>query len=98
MKPAADGACDIGFTDSDDFFVAKVAGNSVAMLPVLVADARPICIPNSGSLIKGTKRQRDAQRLAEFLLSAETELSQIAMMQAEISETQAIARGGCRRR
>lgn len=69
----AEGACDFAFTDNDDFFVAQDAGKPVAMLPVLV-EGQTVCIPNSVAIIRGTARQDDAQKLVDFLLSAETEL------------------------
>lgn len=69
----ADGACDFGFTDSDDFFGAKDEKRPVAMLPARV-DGKTICIPNSVAIIRGTKNQAAAERLVDFLLSAETEL------------------------
>jgi iron(III) transport system substrate-binding protein len=70
----ADGACDVGFTDTDDFFVAKDAGKPVAMLPVHVG-GRTICIPNTVGIIRGTRRLSAAQKLVDFLLSEETELA-----------------------
>jgi iron(III) transport system substrate-binding protein len=96
----ADGACDLGLTDTDDVFVAKDEGKPVAMLPVRLGDVlkpwnpfdkfddwaekdaaaleqfgNTICIPNTVAIIKGTRKVADAQRLADFLLSAETELA-----------------------
>ena len=86
----AGGVCDLGFTDTDDFFEAKDAGKSVALAPWLAArvaggaDRSPlerpatsavIAIPNAVAIIRGTKRQEDARKLADFLLSAETELA-----------------------
>ena len=70
----ADGACDFGWTDTDDYFVAKDEGRPVEILPIRTADGSTICIPNSVAIIKGTDRKADAQRLVEFLLSQETEL------------------------
>ena len=71
----ADGACDAGFTDTDDFFEAKDDGKPVAMRPVRLDDGATICIPNTVAIIRGTRRETDAQRLVDFLLSAETELA-----------------------
>lgn len=70
----ADGACDVGFTDTDDFFVAQDAGKPVAMLPVHV-NGRSICIPNTVSIVRGTRRLPAARALVDFLLSEETELT-----------------------
>lgn len=69
----ASGACDFGFTDTDDYFVAKDAGKPVAMVPARV-EGRTICIPNTVSIVRGTKKTEAAQRLVDYLLSAETEL------------------------
>jgi iron(III) transport system substrate-binding protein len=66
------GACDYGFTDTDDYFVARDEGRPVAMVPNRVA-GRTICIPNTVAIIRGTKKVAAAQRLVDFLLSAETE-------------------------
>ena len=71
----AAGACDAGFTDTDDFFEAKDAGKPVAMRPMRLDDGATICIPNTVAIIRGTRRETDAQRLVDFLLSAETELA-----------------------
>lgn len=71
----ANGACDAGFTDTDDFFLAKDAGQPVAMRPVQLDDGATICIPNTVAIIRGTRRETDARRLVDFLLSAETELA-----------------------
>ena len=71
----ANGACDAGFTDTDDFFQAKDAGQPVIMRPVQLDDGATICIPNTVAIIRGTRRETDARRLVDFLLSAETELA-----------------------
>jgi iron(III) transport system substrate-binding protein len=69
----ADGACDFGFTDTDDFFAAKDDKKPVRMVPVHV-DGKTICIPNSVAIIRGTPRREAAEKLVDYLLSAETEL------------------------
>lgn len=69
----ADGACDFGFTDSDDYFGARDEGKPVAALPVRV-NGKTICIPNSVAIIRGTRQIEKAQKLVDYLLSAETEL------------------------
>ena len=72
----AQGACDFGYTDTDDFFEAKDAGLPVEMRPVQIEDTgATICIPNTVAIIRGTRRETDARRLVDFLLSAETELA-----------------------
>ena len=97
----ARGACDLGFTDTDDFFEAKDDGKPVAFVPVTLPapDGKPqisridadsptailpsenprqsavIQIPNTVAIIRGTKREGDARKLVDFLLSEETELA-----------------------
>lgn len=69
----AAGSCDFGLTDTDDFFVAKDAGAPVAMLPVRV-EGKTICIPNTVSLIRGSRHRAEAERFIDFLLSSEADL------------------------
>jgi iron(III) transport system substrate-binding protein len=71
----ATGACDFGFTDTDDFFEAKDEGKPVAMLPVRLDDGATICIPNTVAIIRGTGHPDAARQLVDFLLSEETELA-----------------------
>ena len=71
----AEGVCDFGWTDTDDFFVAKDQGAPVAMVPVRIDGGATISIPNTVALIHGTNHAEQAQKLIEFLLSAETELA-----------------------
>ena len=71
----ARGVCDLGLTDTDDFFVAKDEGRPVAMLPVRVDGRATICIPNTVAIIKGTGRLEQAKRLVDYLLSEECELA-----------------------
>lgn len=71
----AEGVCDLGFTDSDDFFVAKDEGKPVAMLPVRLGDGRVISIPNAVCIVKGTRRLEWARKLVDYVLSEEVELA-----------------------
>jgi len=87
----AEGVCDVGWTDTDDCFEAIDDQKPVAMLPLLVAEpkvgpntkagdktaARPftIVIPNTISLVRGSRHRQDAERFIDFVLSAETELT-----------------------
>ena len=71
----ASGVCDVGFTDTDDFFLAKDAGAPVAMLPVRLSEGATICIPNTVAIIRGTKRVESARELVDYLLSEENELA-----------------------
>ena len=73
----ASGVCDVGFTDSDDFFLAKDSGAEVVMEPVRFEESKYCLIPNTVAIIAGTKRADDAKKLVDFLLSEKTE-SQLA--------------------
>jgi len=70
----AAGTCTIGWTDTDDFFVAKDDGLPVAMLPVKVDGDQVVCIPNTVAIINGTSQQDNAHRLVDYLLSEQVEL------------------------
>jgi iron(III) transport system substrate-binding protein len=71
----AEGVCDLGFTDTDDFFEAKDDGKPVAAQPVRMETGATICIPNTIALIHGARHPENARKLIDFLLSEETELS-----------------------
>jgi iron(III) transport system substrate-binding protein len=84
----AQGACDFGFTDTDDFFLAKDAGYPVEMVPARLPNGRTICIPNTVAIIKGSSRQKEARMLVDFLLSEECEilLAQSASRQIPVGD------------
>ena len=71
----AEGVCNAGYTDTDDFFEAKDEGKPVAMHPVRLDDGKTIVIPNTVAIIRGTSRPNAARQLVDFLLSAETEVA-----------------------
>jgi iron(III) transport system substrate-binding protein len=71
----AQGVCDLGLTDTDDFFVAKDEGKPVAQLPFRLETGQAICIPNTVAIIKGTRRLEEAKKLIDYLLSAECEVA-----------------------
>jgi iron(III) transport system substrate-binding protein len=71
----AKGVCDFGFTDTDDYFVAKDEGYPVSMLPVRLDDGHTIAIPNTVAIINGTKRLSEAKQLVDFLLSETCEIA-----------------------
>ena len=71
----AQGVCDFGLTDTDDFFLAKDAGRPVAMVPVTLADGAAICIPNTAAVIRGTRRPKRARRLVDYLASEACEVA-----------------------
>jgi len=69
------GKCDIGWTDTDDYFVALDQQLPVTAIPIRLADGATLCIPNSVAIIRGSSRVPEAQQLADFLLSKETEIA-----------------------
>lgn len=69
----AEGVCDFGWTDTDDYFVGVDDGFPVAMFPIRIGE-KTICLPNSVAIIQGTKRRAQAEQLVDFLLSQEVEL------------------------
>ncbi|MEQ1850559.1 MAG: substrate-binding domain-containing protein [Chthoniobacteraceae bacterium] len=69
------GLCEAAFTDTDDFFEAKDAGKPVRMRPVRFENGQTICIPNTVAIIRGAPHAENARKLADFLLSAQTELA-----------------------
>lgn len=70
----ADGICRVGYTDTDDVFVALRQGKPVTMQPVRLQSGKTIVIPNSVALIRGCPNQENARRLIDYLLSEEVEL------------------------
>jgi iron(III) transport system substrate-binding protein len=71
----ATGKCDIGWTDTDDYFVAVDSQQPVTAIPFRLDDGATICIPNSVAIIRGSSRVSRAQQLVDFLLSEETEIA-----------------------
>lgn len=69
----ANGTCVLGFTDTDDYFVAVDETKPVAAFPVTVNE-KAILIPNSVAIIKGTRKRKQAETLVNYLLSDEVEL------------------------
>ncbi|HEX9047801.1 MAG TPA: substrate-binding domain-containing protein [Verrucomicrobiae bacterium] len=78
------GVCDLGWTDTDDFYEAHDEGKPVAMLPVRLDDGRTICIPNTVAIIRGTAHQAEAQQLVNYLLSEKCELALAAAKSRQI--------------
>ncbi|MEZ6032202.1 MAG: extracellular solute-binding protein [Planctomycetaceae bacterium] len=71
----AEGACDFGFTDTDDAFAAIDAGKPVTMLPVRLDSGQTICLPNSVAILRNCPHPEAALVFIQFLLSAEIELA-----------------------
>ena len=71
----AEGVCDLGLTDTDDYFEAHDEGKPVAMVPARLDGGATICIPNTVAIIAGTRRLESAKKLADYLLSAECEMA-----------------------
>lgn len=71
----AEGACDWGFTDTDDAFAAIDNGHPVTMFPVRLPSGETICLPNSVAMIRGCRHPDAAEKFIEFLLSEEVEIA-----------------------
>lgn len=69
----AAGSLELGWTDTDDAFVALDAGADVAFEPILW-EGRALCIPNTAAVIQGSAREADARRLVDWLASEAGEL------------------------
>ena len=80
----AAGICDLGWTDTDDFFEARDEGKPVQMLPVRLDGGGTICIPNTVAIIQGTRHLAEAQKLVDFLLSEKCELELAAAKSRQI--------------
>ena len=84
MRLVADGVCAAGWTDTDDAFLALDDGKPVRMQPVRLADGATIAIPNTVSIIRGSRHRQAAERLVDWLLSAEIELALAASASRQI--------------
>ncbi len=71
----AAGTCDLGWTDTDDFFVAVDDQQPVGSVPFRLEDGRTLCVPNTVCIIRGTRHPQAARRFVDFLLSEQTELA-----------------------
>ena len=71
----AEGACDFGFTDTDDAFAAIDAGQPVTMLPVRLDSGQTICLPNSVAMIRNCPHPAAAAEFMKYLLSEEVEIA-----------------------
>jgi iron(III) transport system substrate-binding protein len=71
----ASGACDLGFTDTDDAFEALDGRQPISFSPLRLDDGATIAIPNTVALVRGAPHPAAARELIDFLLSAGTELA-----------------------
>ena len=78
------GVCDLGWTDTDDFFEAHDEGKPVGMLPVRLDNGNTICIPNTVAILQGARHLAAAQKLEDFLLSEKCELALAAAKSRQI--------------
>lgn len=63
----------IGFTDTDDVIVARKQRPTLDMIYPDLGDGGTLLIPNSVAIIKGGAHRREAERLYDFLASADVE-------------------------
>ena len=71
----AEGACSLGFTDTDDVFSAIDSGKPVAMRPIRLTSGETICLPNSVAMIRKCPHPENAVKFMKYLLSSEVELA-----------------------
>jgi len=101
----ASGTCAVGWTDTDDAFVALDDNQPVDMVPARIhvppapgepvsaltaaeatlgwpltlsedgPNSQTLCIPNSAAIVRGTRHRAEAEKLIDYLASAETELA-----------------------
>lgn len=70
----AAGKCALGWTDTDDFFLAVDDDEPVEMRPIRSPNGETICIPNSVAIVKNCRHRELAEKLVDYLLSEEVEL------------------------
>ena len=78
------GVCDLGWSDTDDYFEAHDEGKPVAMLPVRLENGNTICIPNTVAIVRDTRHLIEAQKLVDYLLSEKCELALAAAKSRQI--------------
>ena len=83
-RRVASGEFQIGLTDTDDVNVAIREGKPVGFVYPDAQGMGTLLIPNAITLINGAPHPTNAQRLIDFLLSAETEQALAASEAAQI--------------
>lgn len=68
------GACEVGFTDTDDAFSALDQSAPVAIVPIRTPNGATICIPNSVAMIRDCQNSQQAQQFIDFILSTKVEI------------------------
>ena len=71
----ANGNCESGWTDTDDYFGAVDNQKPVDMIPARLPSGHTICIPNTVGLIKHSDNKQAAQKFIDFLLSEKVEIA-----------------------
>ncbi|MFT5127522.1 MAG: iron(III) transport system substrate-binding protein [Rhodothermales bacterium] len=70
----SEGVCDVGWTDTDDYFLARDAGKPVHAMPARLPNGKTISIPNTVGIIRGSQQQGAARKLVDYLLSEACEV------------------------
>lgn len=84
MKQVSTGQLAFGWTDTDDFNVAREKGEPVAAVYPDQDGIGTMVIPNSVALVKGAPHEDAAQRLIDFILSEDVERSLAFSRSAQI--------------
>ena len=70
----AAGKCSLGWTDTDDYFLAVDDDEPVDMRPIRTPQGETICIPNSVAIVKNCRHRKLAEKLVNYLLSEDVEV------------------------
>ncbi len=73
VRAVIDGRADMCMTDTDDVWVARRDGASLDLKYLDMGDGGTLWIPSSVAVIKNARHPKLAKRLADFLVSADTE-------------------------
>jgi len=71
----AAGTCALGWTDTDDYFVARDAQLPVRMRAVRLPQEHTLCIPNTAAIVAGCKNIPAARILVDYLAAARSEVA-----------------------
>ena len=94
MKQVSEGQLALGWTDTDDFNVAREGNKPVACIypDQGEGDIGTLLIPNSVAMLKGAPHEDAAKRLIDFILSEETERKLAFARSAQIPVRKSVER------
>jgi len=92
MKQVASGQLVFGWTDTDDFNVARLEGKPVAAVYPDQDGLGTMVIPNTVAMMKGAPNEANAQRLIDYILSEDVERELAFARSAQIPVRAAVER------